>query len=328
MKPDKPYIIAEVGSNWYRPPFEGMALAFRHIDEAWMCGVDAVKFQLFNDKDLYGLSSSLGNPYFLPEVWLTHLETYATLRGLDFLCSAFSPEGVKKVDEFVKVHKVASSEAEDLHLLDAVIATKKPFIVSIAGMDLSDTKRLAIYIKEHAIQESYLLNCVAKYPAKTEDYQLRDFRFLFKGISDHTLSNEIAVLSIGAGAFIFEKHFDALKDVATKDVIESPDSEVSIGPIALKQYVKSIHKAFAAMNQRRTAPKDDKLLALRWKRRLKIIKEVKSFDVLEYGVNFGSYRSLEDDTHAVSAYFAKDFNGKRIKKEMKPQEGIWYDDVE
>ena len=312
----KPFIIAEVGSNWKRSNIleENLALARRHIYDASLCGVNAVKFQFFTHRELYGVDGP--NDYNLPSNWLPILAHDCARNNVEFMCSAFSEEGLKYVDSFVNIHKIASSEALHLKLLEAAKKTGKPFLVSNSG--LTDQE----YLQMNHYQPTAVLICSAKSPAKTEDYSLS---FPIGGLSDHTLDETLALMAIGCNASIFEKHFDALSDF--KGVKPSPDSSVSVGPQALERYCTLIRRAYYAFANE--VQSYDPLFKSRWQRRLKVTKPLKAGqDILEYGINFGIYRSLNDDSRAAGPLELSQFQGKRVKREMKPQDGLWFDDIE
>lgn len=322
---NRPYIIAEIGSNWRRPPVDnnGISLALRNIDDAAGCGVSAVKFQYFTYEELYGVPGD--SEYELPREWIPILSSYASKRGIDFMASAFSVQGIRQLDPYVKTHKIASSEMLDYDLIRAALRTKKPVIVSTGGANKEEITHL---MGTFHGEEMYLLECVAKYPAVASDYDLSTLKDWADGISDHTLQNELALCAAGNGAFIFEKHFDCLKGIIDS-ADESPDTPVSIGTVQLKEYVEGIKAAYTATHQDKHISVADILMHRRWRRRLKIIKPVKGGqDQLIYGENFGAFRSIVDDTKAASPIDKDKFQGKRTKRDMFPQDGLWFDDIQ
>lgn len=317
----KPFIIADVGSN-HRGDLQK---AIHHIDTAAACGVDAVKFQLFNCEELYGIPGKV--EFELPPKWIPILENRARERKIEFMCTAFSPEGVEFIDKFVNVHKVASAEMCYLPLLDAVLKTNKPFIVSTGGAQSSEVFQLREYLnlEGYACDRVKILECVAAYPAKIKDYALLSGKW--DGVSDHTLGTTLALTAVGAGATIFEKHFDALR--INKPLKDSPDSPFSMGPRGLANYCKRIRAAFTCLGDHKTARASEQPMTITWRRRLKITKPVKGGqDILKYGENFGIFRSLKTDTRAAAAWDYKKFEGARVKRDMSPQEGLWFDDIE
>lgn len=309
---NRPFIVAEIGSNWKRYPLDPFQTAKRHIEDAAMCGVDAVKFQLFTDKELYGTDGK--DEYALPEHWLPMLKKYAEGFKVQFLCSAFSPQGVKKVDRFVDVHKIASSEANDPDIRAGVVSTGKPFIISVAGMSQRELDDIESDLPD---KDFIFMECVAKYPAETKDYCLDNIGNRVIGLSDHTLTNTLALGALSRGAVFFEKHFDALKDVPRgKYITDSPDSVVSVSPKELREYVDGLHTLYGSMHKSIRAYSDP-LLHYRWRRRLKIIKPVAKGEKLLQNQNYGSFRSLKDDLNPTPPIKAPLFHEKIAKKDLE-----------
>jgi sialic acid synthase SpsE len=329
-----PYVIADVGSNWKtsNDSTDNFIMAQRHIHDAAKAGVSAVKFQYFTDEDLYGMPGP--NKWTLPPEWLPELAAYAAKNGVDFMCTAFSPKGYGIVDPFVNVHKVASSEMEDIGILNRLIALEKPFLISTGGACTAEVQRVAAYLTEHELRANCdfaFLECVAAYPAKIADYNLRflDWRCWLgysehecayspvKGISDHTLSNVVALTSVGLGATVFEKHYAAF------DLTSTPDKCVSIGTQELCRYVGEIKDAFSALGDgHKIARPSEYDMTLRHRRRLKVIAPVAQGETLKVGVNFGSFRSLTLDPEAEAPHALFAYDGKKAKRNLSPGDSI------
>jgi sialic acid synthase SpsE len=255
-----PFIIADVGSNWrrYNDDAKNLECALQHIDEAARAGVSAVKFQLFTHEELYGVPGD--DSFALPAEWLPELKAACDRAGVEFMCTAFSAEGVRVVDPHVKRHKIASAEMMHTGILDAVIATGKPFIVSTGGATEADVLAFVEYVDERGgdkdpVGRMSILECVAAYPALPAAYSLREMMHWREawsdqvGISDHTLSLVVALTAVGCGATVFEKHFLASFFPFDEggELTATPDEPHSIGPIEMAHYVASIREAFQAM---------------------------------------------------------------------------------
>lgn len=318
----KPFIIADVGSNWARGT-DSFELALRHIDDAALCGASAVKFQCFTTKELYGFDGL--DTFSLPSVWLPMLAARCSDRGVEFMCTAFSPEGVKTVDPFVNIHKIASCEMLHLGILDAVLDTGKCFLISTGAAHESEIHTLKTYIARRNPEAHYqFLECVAAYPARAQDYLLSPDR----GISDHTHGNVTALCALGKGARVFEKHFDALKDFGDR-VAATPDTEVSSGPRAFRHYCEHLAEGIAALEEKpKHFRQSEQDIVSRHRRRLKIIKDMKKGDPFEYERNYGIYRSLTQDSRAASPLDFGHFMNRTAKRDMKIGEGLWLDDAE
>jgi len=239
----KPYIIAEIGSNFN----QNFAKAKKLIVQAKKCGVDAVKFQLFkseklypDDKKMYKLFKSIElNPN-----WIFKLKKFTEKCKLDFLCSCFDLESAKILyEKNIIMHKIASSETENLSLSKFLIKTKKPILLSTGMSDIKDVKNITNLAKKYNNNRIILMQCTSMYPLNDLDVNLNVLKTYKKfgyilGFSDHTLDETASLTAIGLGARVFEKHFTLNK----KDT--GPDHIISINPIEMKNYVQKIHRAF------------------------------------------------------------------------------------
>ena len=125
------YIIGEIGSNC-KNHLEAKEL-IKRLKES---GASAVKFQWVSFEKLYGFDPEVQTE----DIWtkikddlvkkdlrlhklslkdIKEFSEYAKQIGIDFLCSVFSPEDVKKLDPLVTHHKVASCEISDKMLIDS-----------------------------------------------------------------------------------------------------------------------------------------------------------------------------------------------------------------
>lgn len=320
---NKPFIIAEIGSNWKRLPLDPFALAKRHIEDAAMCGVDAVKFQFFTHKELYGMEGK--DDYALPEHYLQALKAQCEIFKLHFMCSAFSTQGYRRIDRYVDIHKIASSEANDPDIRATVVSFGKPFIISTAGLGQREIDNISVDLPD---RDFIFMECVAKYPAQCHEYSLdhigKDRTF---GLSDHTLNGTLSLGAVARGALVFEKHFDCLRDVPRGRYIpESPDTCVSVDRKQLRKYVNEIHELHGAMNKSIRGYSDE-AMHLRWKRRLKIIKPVAIGEQLIQGFNFGSFRSLRDDLNNSPPSKAHVFHEKHSKNALEIGHALNIEDI-
>lgn len=226
----KPYIIAEIGSNWKMSPDttpdQDLHNAIRCVRYAHGVNADAVKFQLFDYETLYGVEGETDFA-FDPE-WLPHLDTVCHELGIDLMVTAFDCDGVSEINPYVKLHKIASSSLSNSDLLDTIGIIGKPFLYSLGMTDYEFPD------DDNAIP----LACASLYPAQPEDYDLSKIGKWMKhdwGLSDHTKCSTLAKICRAHGAKYFEKHFNPLYNDY------SPDAFVSVGIHKFKTYVNDIH---------------------------------------------------------------------------------------
>jgi len=134
----QPFIIAEIGSNWTK-----IEDCLASIQTAAAVGADAVKFQLFNFKSLYGIEPAKAPSWYnkeseLPVDWLNKLKSAADNARIELMISAFGVDLLQAADRFVNCHKIASSETSHKDLLIAAAATAKPVFMSCGGCTPAD----------------------------------------------------------------------------------------------------------------------------------------------------------------------------------------------
>lgn len=318
----KPYIIADIGANWRRTNNEdkNKHIACGQIEEAAWCGVDAVKFQLFTHEELYGLPGD--NLYALPRQWLADLKDKADRVGVEFMCSAFSPEGVDIVDRFVNIHKIASSEMKHVLMLEKVKATEKPVIISTGAAYSKEIHWLldkeGMGFDPHKVT---LLECVAAYPANAGDYHLGLLHNWHRrlgvqvGLSDHTkdLDNLLGICAVGAGAVVFEKHFDALG----LNYGLTPDTPVSLTAKEMRIFVGQIQRAYDLMQNRAKRPTfTENDIVHRHKRRLIATQRLNQGDILKLGENYGIFRAEKNDYRGSPPEDYPKFEGKAVSRNV------------
>lgn len=240
------YIIAEVGSNW-RGTAHGpggvranLEHSYEQILLAKQAGADAVKFQLFTARELYGHAVDAAtekrvDQWALPREFVPCLSVMATDIGIDFMCSAFSPAGYMFVDPSVKMHKIASSEATAVTILECVERLNKPTLLSLG-------------IADSAAYGFIAMACVMDYPALESDYRL-ELLPPGSGLSDHTIGTSLAVRARQLGYTYFEKHVDLVGAA-----LLTPDGEVSLNLDEFKEYVAAVRSVspIAFDSRRRT----------------------------------------------------------------------------
>ncbi len=329
----KPFIIAEVGSNW--TCFED---AISSIGLAKNAGADSVKFQLFSPNDLYGpglkqwdaikftsdteFSMDYQSPYLNP-LWLPKLKEKADACGIEFMVTAFSPEGVAAVNPFVSVHKIASSCLTYPHLLEAVKKTGKPVILSTGASNSGDIK---IALQGHpqlswkGFPKDYplvLMYCNAAYPSKRHNLflmgELKNFGYPV-GFSDHSLDVIYAPLSAVRhfSAVVIEKHFTAIE-------ADTPDSGHSLNVDGFKCMVDYIRGTRVGHLNPTSEEKD---MFLRHNVRLVATKDLKRGDTFKYGVNFGIFRALENDDQGAMGFCWDMLDGKPVTKDVAAGKGV------
>ena len=322
------YVIAELSSNW-----GSLADCKEAVNLAKSVGADAIKFQYFDDKQLYGF----GTKKSLPLEWCSILHERTKNYKIDFMCSAFSPEGYNDIDPYVKVHKVASAEATHVRILQKLRRIGKPVILSTGAtpmleiglaMNILQDFELPIgtfnqfNLKEFQqpdfppLKDVAILHCVGSYPARNPNLaRIAELKKWFPnnkiGFSDHT--TDICVIPREAqrlGAEIYEKHF-------TNERVKSADSGHSLTVSELKDMIKGLNDPDYWPLQL-----NEKDFYVKHNRRLIATQNIEQSEKLVEGVNFGIFRSTIEDDKAFSPYFVTKVNGSKALKFIAQGEGI------
>lgn len=320
------YIIAEVGSNW-----RTLEDCMTSISQAKACGADAVKFQLFTSESLYGLNvweGRMGTQPFaplklqgeLPPEWIPKLAEKCRAVGIDFMCTAFSPDLYDVVNPCVDMHKVASAEATHVRILEKLRSYGKPVILSAGAKTVGDISQALEVIGD---TPTALLYCVAAYPARSLNMThiplLRETFKKLVGYSDHsTDSVTIPAAAVDAGACVIEKHVNFVGH-------DGPDAPHSLGPDEFKNMVSCLRTGQESINLQAI---EERPMVLRHNRRLIATREIPAGSRFIEGENMGIYRSLKDDTRAFSPFAINQVNGRTAKGLIRAGDGIGPADIE
>ncbi len=249
------FIVAEMSSNHA----QNIDKAFKIIKAAAEAGADAVKIQTYtpdtitidSNKEYFQIKvnnawkgQTLYNLYkktYLPWEWQPKLKKYAEKMGLVLFSSPFDAKAVDFLEKMkVGLYKVASFEIIDTILLKRIGKTKKPVIMSRGMASLDEIKLALKTLRSSGVPNVAILHCISSYPAKSEEMNLLTISDLAKrfkvvsGLSDHTLTNSVAIAAVALGASIIEKHF------TLRRADGGPDAAFSIEPKELKELVGSI----------------------------------------------------------------------------------------
>lgn len=217
----------------------GQAHAF--IDAIANAGADAVKFQTH----IAAAESSPDEPWrvkFSPqdktryEYWQrmefsknqwAKLKEHAESRGLLFLSSPFSIEAFELLEGIgIKVWKIASGEINNFQLLDRIIATSKPIILSSGMSDLDELDEAAGRVRNNG-NPLAVLQCTSAYPCPPEKVGLnmlevlRDRYDCPSGLSDHSGKIFAGLAAATLDAEVLEVHVTLSREMFGPDVASS-----------------------------------------------------------------------------------------------------------
>ena len=290
----KPYVIAEVGSNW-----SNIEQLYQSVGQAKETGADAVKYQWLDSAALYNQPHAKVDKYSLNIHNFIMLKKYADLCDIDLIVSCFSVNQLALIDKLVKVHKIASSEMCHIRMLNWFNQCAKPLIISTGGHCCRDIVRTLHCVEKCPVT---LLYCEMAYPSKKTwapaILELKD-RFLVPvGFSDH--STEIysnAMTAVMCGAIMVEKHYNPFDLKGTPDAghsLNQKDFTLMVG--ALKSDTKP-HRGIDDTHHRCIIATED----------------IGTGEKFLEGVNIGIYRSLIPSKKKISPFELPYIEGRRSK---------------
>lgn len=256
-----PYVIAELSGNHNLELDRALAL----IEAASAAGADAVKLQtytadsltvdsddpafvirggLWDGERLYDLYRRAGTPY----DWFPVLFAKAREIGITIFSSPFDSAAVDLLEGLdAPAYKIASPEIDDWPLIERVVKTGRPMIVSTGAADVAVIDATLGFLNDIDARDVALLHCISAYPAPIGDSNLHTMVDLRQrhggpvGLSDHTLGTTAAVAAVALGADIVEKHVTLSRDDG------GVDSTFSLEPSELADLVRECRDSYASL---------------------------------------------------------------------------------
>ncbi len=269
---NRTYVIAEAGVNHNGDP----DTAHRMIDAARAAGADAIKFQAFRAADLATADADVAD-YQRNATGASSQQQM--LEALELSTDAFeslarhcrrakiellvTPFGVRDLHMLcglgMRAVKIASTDLNNVPLLDEIVATGLPIILSTGASLPEELDATVQRLQKRRSDQLILLHCVSSYPTPWNQANLRRIQRLRHryglptGFSDHTHAIQTGALAVAVGACVIEKHF-------TLDTrLPGPDHALSLEPGLLAEYVRRIRDAEAALGDGDLAPRDCEL---------------------------------------------------------------------
>lgn len=255
MKTTRPYVIAEMGVNFYDTakdlnitPIEAAKL---YIDKAAEAGIDCAKFQSYKA----GTIASKNSPAYWDttkeptktqyELFLKHdsfreaeyqeLCNYTHAKGMDYTSTPFDYASVDYLENMVDFYKISSSDLSNLPFIKHIGAKGKPVVLSVGAAYLSEVDEGVRALKESGCKDITILHCVLSYPTDPKNANLRiietlkkDFPDIKVGFSDHVAPDDAMMTLATAyllGAEVIEKHFTLDKTLSGNDHYHAGDPE-------------------------------------------------------------------------------------------------------
>lgn len=252
-----------------------MALAKKLIDTAVECGVDYIKFQSFNAKNLVTRTAkkaayqnrNIGDKELTQYEMLKKLELsesdhhelikHCESKNVKFWSTAFDLESLDLLYNLgFTLAKVPSGEITNLPYLRRMAALFTRIIISTGMSTLAEVEAAVNALLDAGAKRENLslLHCTSEYPAPFEEVNLlamvrmKQHFNLPVGYSDHTQGIAIPIAAVAMGATIIEKHFTLDRN------LPGPDHKASLEPYELKLMVESIRNVERAFGNGEKVP--------------------------------------------------------------------------
>ena len=247
MRKSKPYLIAEIGVNFYDTakvlnisPLEAAKLYVKEVADA---GIDCAKFQSYKASTIVSKNS--------PAYWDTTkeptktqyelfqkfdsfgkeeyklLSDYAHSLGIDFTSTPFDYDSADYLYDMVDFYKISSSDFSNIPFMKHIASKGKPIVISVGASYLSEVDEGIRALKESGCKDITILHCVLSYPTDPKNANLRiietlkrDFPDVKVGFSDHVAPDPNMITLATAylmGAEVIEKHFTLDKTLPGND---------------------------------------------------------------------------------------------------------------
>ncbi|MBS7564933.1 N-acetylneuraminate synthase family protein [Mucilaginibacter sp. Bleaf8] len=254
------YIIAEIGINHNG----SLEIAKKLIDEAVAAKADAVKFQkrtpeICVPKDQWDImrDTPWGRISYIEYKRKTEfgiveyaaIDQYCKKLGIDWFVSPWDTNAVDFMEQFdTVIYKLASASLTDFALIQRILETGKPLMLSTGMSTIAEIERTMVYIRDY--DENYPL-CIAHstsaYPCPPQELNLKMIQTLgakYPGIpvgySGHETGLATTVAAVAMGATFVERHFTLDR------AMWGSDHAASVEPQGLQRLVRDIRDAETA----------------------------------------------------------------------------------
>ena len=327
------FVIAEIGNN-HNGSYE---LALKMIDAAIECGADCVKFQMRDMKSVYRKKSlakqgeDLGTEYVLDLLERFQLSkeehqkvvNYCDDNGILYMCTPWDIKSISFLEKLnVQAYKVASADLTNLPLIDKLISTKKPLILS-TGMSSEDEIKITTNFLNLRGAEFALLHCNSTYPAPLHDINLNWIKKLENihpliGYSGHERGISATLAAVALGAKIVERHFTFDRNM------EGPDHAASLERDEFRLLVSGIREIEEALGDglERTISQGEMINRENLAKSLVAASDLKKGTIIEK-----SHIKVLSPGQGLSAQSYESLLGRKVQRDMLEEDYFYPSDL-
>lgn len=338
IAPDvRPFLIAEMSGNHNGDISRAIAL----VDAAKAAGADAVKLQTYtadtitidHDGPEFMITGGLWDGRNLHELyeeahtpwdWHGPIFEHGKKIGMTVFSAPFDPTAVDLLESLdAPAYKIASPEIVDIPLIERVVATGKPIIMS-TGMATEEEIAEAIAAARGAgCHDLVILHCISGYPTPVAECNLRRIPHLAEkfgvlvGLSDHSMGISVPIAATALGAVMIEKHFTLARADGGVDSAFSLEKEEFK---ALADALKDSHLALGSNASDRT-PSEEANRGFR--RSLYVVEDIDAGQTLTPH----NVRSIRPANGLAPKHY-KEILGRTATRELKRGEALTWDMIE
>lgn len=218
--PGAAYIVAELNTS-HRGKME---VAKETILAAKEAGADAVKFQSWNPQSLFTptylannqLEDRFYQKFSLSSDQLGELFEFANSLNIDASSTAYTENEIAFLASCREVPfiKIASMDLTNVGLISSALRSGKPTFISTGLSSASEVEATVREVPPDLLSNLIVFHCTSVYPTPLERSALGNITWLRSlsatvpvGYSDHTIGSSAALIAVGLGVRVFEKHF-------------------------------------------------------------------------------------------------------------------------
>ena len=289
-KKSNPKLISEISGNHNGK----LELAIKLIRKSAKNGSDIIKLQTYqadsltlntnkkefiiNEKKSIWKKQSLYKLYKKAETkkhW--HKIIFQECKKLNVECfsSIFDERDIEFLENLkTPAYKISSFESNHFPLIEKLILTKKPILISTGLDSLKNLNELKNLFRKKNFNNYSFLKCTSLYPAKTKYLNLITIKDMIKkfnceiGYSDHSIGYTAGIGAIFFGASYIEKHVCLNNKIGI-------DSKFSIKVDDLKNFKNALNEAYDSRGNITYKKNKEEKQNIKYKRSIYAIKAIK-----------------------------------------------------
>ena len=259
--------------------------------------------------------------------WHYKIFQEARKHNVDCFSSVFDETDIEFLEKFkVPAYKISSFESTHYPLIEKVLKTKKPILISTGLNSLKELDKLVRFLRKKNCRNFGILKCTSSYPANSNDLNLATISDMISrygcdvGFSDHSIGFNAAVGSIHQGASFIEKHICLNKKIGI-------DSKFSLKVDEIKTLKEEISLAYQSKGKIFYGPTKNELSFIKFRRSIYASKRIKKGEKFTkenikivrpaFGLEPKHYNYLLGKKSKKSISFASPIKWNYVKKSKK-----------